>query len=278
VKPTTGSAPINGAEIYYEVAGEGPPVVLVHAGTADSRMWQPTFAELAAQHRVVRYDLRGFGRSALSGGPFSHVADLAGLLDFLDIPTAALVGASYGGGIAIDFCILHPQRVSALLLAAPALGGWEWSEYVRAFGDEEDEALERGDVSRAVELNVHTWVDGPNRAPGQAPGWIAELVTEMQCAAFEEQLRADSQVPQPVQEDALDPPAKERLSEVRVPTLIIVGNQDVSDFLEIANEMVSAIPNARKEVVTAAHMVTMEQPDAFNRLSLHFLGGGSSSG
>src|ERR671936_3184279 len=113
-------------QLHYEVAGAGPPVVFVHAGIADSRMWDAQFASFADDFRVVRYDIAGFGRSPLRGGPFCHWRDLVALLDELRIEQAALVGNSFGGRIALDVAIAAPERVSALVLVAPGLGRWDW--------------------------------------------------------------------------------------------------------------------------------------------------------
>src|SRR5438067_4373907 len=140
--------------VHHEVAGSGPPVVLIHEGIADSRMWNRQLAAYADAFRVVRYDIAGYGRSPLLGGTYSHSRDLLELLDELDIEQAALVGVSLGGRIALDAALAAPERVSALVLVAPGLPDWEWSEQVRRFGAQEDAALEAGDLAGAVELNL----------------------------------------------------------------------------------------------------------------------------
>ena len=142
---------INGAEIFWESAGEGSDVVLIHAGVADGRMWDELFPVLAKKFRCIRYDIRGFGRSTFPGGPYSHVADLDGLFRAADVDSAAVVGASVGGQIAIDFSLVHPGKVTRLVLAASALGGHdEWSPMVREFGGAEDAALDARDIDASV--------------------------------------------------------------------------------------------------------------------------------
>src|SRR5688500_4113635 len=120
----TGMADVNGARIYYEVAGEGEPLVLVHAGIADSRMWDGQLTAFADRNRVIRHDMRGFGMSAMVDGPFSHHDDLRGLLDSLDVERAHLVGCSMGGGAVLDFALGYPQRVVNLVLVGSAVGGF----------------------------------------------------------------------------------------------------------------------------------------------------------
>ena len=126
----TGSVDVPGGSLHYEVAGEGPAVTLIHPGLWDSRTWDPQVPVLVdAAFRVIRYDVRGYGRSSrLTGEPYSHVRDLEALLDFLEVPLTILVGCSMGGAIAIDFTLEHPDRVAALVVAASGLGGFEASE------------------------------------------------------------------------------------------------------------------------------------------------------
>src|SRR5262245_1533030 len=132
----------------------GAPLLLLHAGVADRRMWEPILPRLERDRRVLAPDLRGYGERPLPQGPFSHVDDLVELLDAQRVRRAAVVGASFGGGVALDLALEHQDRVAALVLAAPALAGWDWSQETRAFGGREDELLEAGDVDGAVELNL----------------------------------------------------------------------------------------------------------------------------
>ena len=266
-----GLADIRGAELFWQTAGSGPAVVLIHAGVADHRMWDDLFGRLSEDFRSLRYDLRGFGRSSFPGGLYSHVDDLDALLRTVGMDPVAIVAASSGGQIAIDFALVHPGRVSRLVLVASALGGHEWSEEVRAFANQEDAALEAGDVDAAVELNLRTWVDGRNRAASDVPATVRERVREMQRIAFEKQLRADEQSPPPSSEE-LKPPATMRLAEIETPTLVVVGDRDVADFLTIADVLADEIPNARKVVIPgAAHMVNLEKPEEFSEHAIPFL-------
>jgi pimeloyl-ACP methyl ester carboxylesterase len=124
-----GFAEVNGTRLYYEVAGAGEPIVLIHGFTIDARMWDDQFAPFAAHHRVVRYDMRGFGRSApMDNAPYAHTDDLAALLTHLTVTRAAIVGLSMGGGVAVDFALAYPAMTGALIPVDAALGGHRWSE------------------------------------------------------------------------------------------------------------------------------------------------------
>ncbi len=258
-------ANVDGASLYYEIAGTGRPLVLVHAGIADSRMWDAQWEVFARHYTVIRYDMRGFGRSEMPPAVFSNHQDLHGLLNHLGVGPVALLGASFGGRVAIDFTLAYPDLVSALVLVGAALGGHDWSEEVQRFGAAEDAALEQGDLAAATDLNVRMWVDGPHRSPDQVAPAIRERIREMQLRAFT--LDSPGAESRP-----LDPPAAGRLAEIRAPTLALVGDRDVGDILTIADLLAAQIAGARKALIAgAAHLPSMEQPDLFNRIVLDFL-------
>lgn len=262
----TGFTTIQGAPLYYEVAGEGHPLLLLHAGIADSRMWDEQFPLFAQRYRTIRYDLRGYGQSQFPAGPFAQYEDAAALLHFLGVQKAHVVGISFGGKTALDFTLAHPEMVSSLTVVAPSVSGTQPSEQVRRFNEEENELLEQGDLEAATELNLRLWVDGPGRTPDQVDPTVRQRVYEMQYHAF------TIPMPEGADDIALEPPAISRLSDVQVPTLIIVGDYDLPEKLELARQLASNIPHARYEVIAgAAHMVSMEQPHAFNRIVLDFL-------
>src|ERR1044071_4372018 len=119
----SGFAELNGTKLYYEALGKGPAVVLIHGGLVDSRLWDDQMRPLSKHFRGARYDLRAFGRSAAAAEPFSHLEDLRGLLDFLKVDKATLVGLSLGGIIAADFALEHPGRVERLVLVGSGLRG-----------------------------------------------------------------------------------------------------------------------------------------------------------
>lgn len=257
-----------GVELYAEEAGAGPPVVLIHAGICDSRMWDSQWQSFQRGHRLVRYDLRGFGRSPLSAGRFSHPADLIALLEELELGPAALVGVSLGGGVALQVAVARPELVSALVLVGSGVRGHEWSEHVTRAWEEEEAALERGDLDAAVEVNLRTWVDGPNRSPDDVDPDVRRRVGEMQRRAFEVQLA----VGEPAVEEALVLDVAERLDEISAPALVIVGTEDLPDMHAIAERLARELPSARSaRIEGAAHVPSMERPAEFEALVLPFL-------
>jgi pimeloyl-ACP methyl ester carboxylesterase len=261
-------AELNGAQIAYDVAGNGPAVTLVHAGIADRRMWRDTVPALLTRFTVVTYDQRGFGDSTLPSGPAAYTDDLRALLDHVGVEQTAVVGVSMGGRAALELALLEPQRVTRLVLVGAGLPDWDWSEDMQRFGKEEDEALEAGDLDRAVELNVRFWVDGPRRERGAADPEVRELVGAMQRQAFEVPVPD----PEPTTPPPLDPPASERLGEIAAPTLVVVGDEDVDDMKQIADVLAAGIPGARKVTMPeTAHLPPLERPQEFNRILLDFL-------
>jgi pimeloyl-ACP methyl ester carboxylesterase len=263
----TGFAPINGARLYYEVAGDGSPLVFVHAGIADSRMWDDQFGVFAEHYRVVRYDMRGFGQSQPVPGEFSFSADLHGLLQHLGIEQAHLIGCSMGGSACIDFALEHPNMATALVPVCSAPSGmpYESEGDLPPIIQELIAADEAGDIDRMNDLEVQLWVGGLHRTPDQVDPAIRERVREMNKIALQNGAESTN-------EQALDPPAVDRLSEIQVPTLVIVGEVDVPTTHQAAKLMLEHIPHAQQVVIpNTAHLPNMERPDEFNRTVLDFL-------
>lgn len=254
--------------LHAEVAGEGPAVALVHEGIGDSRMWDPQWEPWSRSFRLLRVDLRGFGRSPLPPEKFSNARDLIAALDEHGFERAALVGGSLGGRVVLEVAVARPDLVSGLVLVAPGLPGHEWSEEVRASWEEEEAAYEARDVDRAVEVNLRVWVDGPGRRPEDVDPGLRARVAEMQRRAFELQF----EVGDDAEEELLVPELAERLAEVGVPTLLVVGEEDLSDLHVIARRIAGAIAGARLETIPdTAHVPNMERPREFDELVLPFL-------
>lgn len=257
---------VQSASLYYEVAGEGHPLLLLHEGIADSRMWDEQFPIFAQHYRTIRYDLRGYGSTHWHSGTFAAYDDPAALFHALGVQKAHVLGVSYGGRVALDFALAHPELVASLILVAPAVSGEEPSEDILHFFEQEDALVEKGDLAGATELNMRFWVDGPHRSPDQVNPSVRQRVYEMQYHAF------TIPMPEVMDEQELEPPAITRLAEVHVPTLVVVGDLDRPEKVEICQQLATSIPHARSEVmVGAAHMPTMEQPGEFTRLVLDFL-------
>jgi pimeloyl-ACP methyl ester carboxylesterase len=257
---------LRGEKIYYEEDGTGLPLLLLHAGVADSRMWAAQVEALAPHYRVIRCDLRGYGNSPLPNGAFAYHEDVAALLDALNIDAAWIVGASFGGRVAVDFALTYPQRVDGLILAAPLLSGYEPGESIQAFGEEEDTLLEDGDLDGATELNLRMWVDGPFRRADQVDPQVRAGVAEMQRHAF------NMEIPEKVAVHPIDPPAMARLPEIHAPTLILVGDLDVAEVVEFAETLAQVIPNAQQRTIPGvAHLPNMEAPQIFNEAVEQFI-------
>jgi 3-oxoadipate enol-lactonase len=253
--------------LYHEVEGSGPTVVFIHEGIVDSRVWNPQWASFGA-YRRVRFDLRGFGRSPIGSLPLTYARDVAELLDELGVSGAALVGGSLGGRIALELAIGRPDLVGGLVLVGAGLPGHEWSEVVRAYGQAEDEAVARGDLEEATEVNLRMWVDGPGRGPADVDPAVREAVREMQRRALELQA--------PFWEELDEKPLVEdvgaRLGEVRVPTLVLVGEEDAADIHSIGDRLAREIPGARRaSIARTAHVPSLERPADFDALVLDFL-------
>lgn len=257
-------AAVNGTRLYYEVAGDGPPVALVHGFTLDTRMWDDQFLPLAERYRVVRYDARGFGRSDLpTGEPYGHQDDLRALLDHLGIGAAAVIGLSMGGGIAADYALAYPDRATALVLIDAAIGGHRWSaEWDAAVGP-----VWRGAREEGIPVAKGRWLALDLFAPANEQSAVGARLGEMV---------GDYSGWHWVNRDpgrGVKPPAMERLGELIAPTLAIVGERDLPDFHAIAARLGEGAPLARVVTVPGAgHMANMEDPAAVNRLLLDFLG------
>lgn len=257
-------ATINGARIHYERAGQGLPLIFLHAGVADSRMWEPQVEAFAKHFDVVRPDARGFGQSDLPPGRWSPVADVLGLIDELDLKPAHLVGCSMGGGAAIDFAIEHGERISKLVLVGPGVSGVDFGarhpELVA-----EMEAVERtGDHKAIVEADARLWLDGLRRPTGYVKDPVRKLFFEMNSNVDPDWDRA------PIEQ--IEPPAAERLHEITAPTLVVVGDEDAPPIFDAVELLMEKIPHARKAVIhDAAHLPNLEHPHEFNRIVLEFL-------
>ncbi|MEP6973633.1 MAG: alpha/beta hydrolase [Actinomycetota bacterium] len=261
-----GSLDVAGGSLFYEMAGEGPVVTLIHPGLWDSRTWDLQVPVLLdAGFRVLRYDVRGYGRSSrLTGEPYSNVRDLAALLDALDVTQTLLVGCSMGGAIAIDLTLEHPNRVQALVVAASGLGGFEPLEEENDWWEVRegpiDAAIEAGDLTRAEDLRLEIW------APLGTSDDAGRRIREIAFDNIHEMTMDES-----VQEE-LDPPAAMRLGEIDVPTLVLIAEHD-PPFMRRCGELIAqGVLGARSVTIEGAdHVVNLRQPEAFDRAVLPFL-------
>jgi len=238
--------------------GVGDPLVLIHAGIADARMWQPQVDRFAGEWRMVRPDLRGFGKTAHSEGGYRHATDLVELFDDLGLPSAVVVGASMGGGVAIDFVLEEPDLVRGLVLIGPTYDGFH-------FLDEElfdqwrllTDIYEAGRLDEAAALEADIWL-GMNASPE-----VKRAVIEMVRLSYDHG---------EIEEKEIDSPASQRLGELKIPTLIVLGEVDRIDIARASDELINSIPHARLVTMPgAAHLPNLEQPDVFNTILAEFL-------
>jgi 3-oxoadipate enol-lactonase len=273
LNPVSGFVDVEGGKLYYEVAGEGHPLVLIHASVGNRTMWDGHFEELAKKYRVIRYDTRSYGKTTTEAVSYSNRQDLLDLLDHLGVDKAYLIGVSRGGQIAIDFTLEHPERVDALIPVAAGLSGYdlesndlvpahEWEAFNRM-----EELYEKGEFVKFAEMEAYHCVDGPGQPKGRADSGVLERVLAMNTENFTREEAKPTARP-------LDPPAAGRLGEIKVPTLIFAGDLDETISTLMADALEAGIPGARKVVFhDTAHMLNMEKPEEFNRTVLEFLEG-----
>lgn len=249
--------PAENAVLMAEVVGEGPAVVLLHAGVADRRSWRAVAEALSDRFKMVSYDRRGFGDTTYETGPHSDLDDLVAVMEAVGARDALLVGSSMGGLIALDAALALPDRVRGLVLVAPAVSGAELEvddppevlELARLIGAAE----ERGDVDEVNRLEAHYWLDGPTSAEGRVRGAARELFLDMNGRA----LRAEDPG-----EERPRPPAWPRLEAVALPTLVLTCELDEPSGTALAAAAAERIPGATlRELSGVAHLPQVERPE-----------------
>jgi pimeloyl-ACP methyl ester carboxylesterase len=251
------------ARLYYEERGRGVALIMIHGGGLDRRNWDDQFNVLAERYQVIRYDARNHGLSQGEPETFSHHEDLYRLMNSLGIPEAVIIGLSMGGYIAIDFALAHPEKVMALIPVSPGLTGYEFKD--RQVIENNKRISEAKDLDEAVEYIMRSWTAGPYRSPEQIDPGVRNRAREMYTATYQNWRRGN-------REERLKPEAIGRLAEIRVPTLVVVGDLDMPGILEIASLIEKNVASAKKSVIRgAAHLVNMEKPKEFNQVVLDFL-------
>lgn len=248
---------VNGARLWYDEAGNGAAVLLVHGGLGDSGLWEPVAPLLAERFRTVRTDLRFFGRSTGPAVSWSWQDDVVGVLDALGIERAALVGLSLGGRIALDVAVAHPDRLWAVVGVAPALAGHDGEPYTEEQGERYEAAEAAGDLDAAMDVDFEVW------APLGADDRIRQLWRATPDAN-----------PLPDGVEPLEPagaPAKERLGELAVPTLVVTAKHDPPGFREIGPLVAEAAPDARHVELDSDHYMPLREPELVARTLLAFL-------
>lgn len=260
----SGYVEVDGGKLYYQSAGVGENIILIHDGLVHNVIWDQQFLEFAKTNHVVRYDRRGYGNSPVATAPFSNVEDLNQLFIQLNIEKAAVFGMSAGGGLAIDFTLKYPEKVNALVLVGAVVNGFPYTPHMTNRGG-------HFDFRSAKYLILDNFI--------QYFGWEDPYeVYPENIKAKETLLKVLKANPQNADgkkhrfEKQPERSAVKYLSEIKVPTLVIVGEFDIPDVHFHAGAITSGIPNARIQVVSkAAHLVPLEQPDVFNETALRFI-------
>lgn len=260
-----GFAAVNGVKLHYQITGVGASVVLVHSGITDSRSWEPQLPAFTKKYRVLSYDMRGFGQSDIAHGKYSSSEDLAGVMSAAGIGPAALLGVSVGGSAVLDTALQHPEMVTALILVGSGISGRKHSTAYDQMIDEIDELVVEKGLDAAIDREMEVWLYGRGRT-------AADVDPQLRAAVREMDFYNSARYPPDAEPQRIQPPAVGRLSEIRVPTLVIVGDRDVDDVRDAAEELQRGIPGARLVVMPGvAHVPNMEQPEEFNRIVLDFL-------
>ena len=249
---------------------EGVPILALHPGVGDSRIWQscgPGWAD--AGHRVVAYDRRGFGASRWREEPHDDLVDLRAVTQATATRPAVVVGNSRGGGLALDLALAHPAEVLGLVLIAPSPSGFPADEWPTTEAEDEQDALveaatEAGDLDELNRLEVRYWLDGTEQPEGRVTGPARDLMIDMNSRA----LRAE-----PVGEPAAHPPVWPLLEEIDTPTLVVGGEHDLIGMAVVCTRLAERLPNARLETIAdSAHCPSLDQPERLTDLVLDFLG------
>jgi 3-oxoadipate enol-lactonase len=264
----TGYAEVDGGRLYYETSGSGPAIVLIHAGFLDLRMWDPQIPVFSKTNRVIRYDVRGFGKSDIARNTYSDYKDLRALMYHLRVKTASLVGVSNGGRIAADFAVEYPSMLDRLVLVSPGMSGYKssgpeedkmWEEFDKQMKSQEV-AVREGRAIDAVEMDVNAW------ASAQTPV-NRERIRQIALDNFHVQIENPWKLQVPP-----EPRTFERLSKIRTPTLVIIGDRDVPPQILLTDNIHSHIPGSKRVLIPGGdHLANMSKPHEFNIAVLQFL-------
>jgi 3-oxoadipate enol-lactonase len=250
----------DGGKLFYEITGKGENIVLLHDGMVDREIWDEQFPVLAKNYRVARYDRRGYGKSSDPQAPYSNIDDLNQLFIQLKIDKAIIFGMSSGGGLAIDFTLKYPAKVSALVLVGAVVSGYGYSPHMLNRGGH----MNRTEVLSDLQKTIHYFIwDDPYEIYSENIK-AKEKVMKLMEANLHEEKGVSVKPP--------DRPAARFLSEIKVPTLVLVGEYDIPDVHAHAGVIEFGIPDAKREIILkSGHLIPLEQPEAFNESVLRFM-------
>jgi len=268
----SGLIPVDGVRFYYELFGSGSPVVLVPGEVADSRIWNDQVAAFAERYQVVRFDLRGSGRSESGTEPFTYVSDMATVLRTLHVDPAYLVGIADGATLAVEYALDYPHQVKALVLVGPTIRGYVPAtispEALESF-NEFFSHVTGATLEERLQQFIETSFSMPEYSPArpEARERARTIATE-----YAQRLLADPTWTERRQHVWLEPPAFQRLSEIHVPTLMVVRGPLMLGAQQTVEALSQAIAGAKVVTMPAeSTMINMDQPEVFNRIVLDFL-------
>ena len=259
----SGYIKVDGGNLFYEMAGTGKNIVLLHDGLIDRQVWDNQFLFLAKDYRVIRYDRLGYGKSSNPQSSYSNVDNLYQLFEQLDIDNAIVFGMSAGGGVSIDFTLKHPERVNGLILVGAVVSGFGYTSHMLNRGGHLDPSL------------------SPN---SNLKEFITYFATEDPYEIYYKNITAKEKALKLIVADSLawvtrhqfyvppERPAAKFLSEINIPVLVLVGEFDIPDVHSHAGVIEFGIPHATREIVqNSGHLIPLEQPESFNSKVLRFL-------
>jgi len=251
IEKHSGHLDVSGGKIYYEECGSGASIVLLHDGLMHSVTWDAVWEPLCRKYHVVRYDRRGYGRSDAPKAQFTPTEDLQKLLAQLNVQQAVVAGNSSGASLAIDFALAHPESVEGLFLIGPVVNGKDVSQSFIDRGRKNNEPLDNGDVKAAAE----NWSNDPyivgERHDAARKKLRETLIDNAQNLRYTGEFETRN-----------EKPSVSRLGEVHVPTLILVGELDISDVHAHAGAIEEGIAGAQRDVIiNSGHLVQLEQPE-----------------
>ena len=265
---TSGYIAVGPDKIFYDLAGQGPVIVLIHDGNIHREVWDDQFLYFAKNHKVIRYDRRGYGRSSAATVPYTNLDDLNALFTELKIDKACLMGMSMGGRLAVDFALRYPEKVTALVLVGAPVGGFPYTSHMTDRGGHQPQFDTTDPAKYLAQARLYYVTEDPY------------TIYSENAAAKEKAKRLVLENPRHPGVSRNEPPeivpAYKRLGEIKVPTLILVGEFDIPDVHAHAGALNAGIPGSRRDIIKqAAHLVPLEQPEAFNKIVADFLAGTS---
>lgn len=257
-----GYAQLSNVKMYYEMAGEGEALLLIHGIDSDSRLWDDQFEAFSRLYKTIRFDLRGFGHTPMPPGDFQLLDDLRDLLDELKVESAHILGYSYGGTVAPSFALKYPNKVKSLILTGAGLVGHTWSEEVAHYFKSFQEAFQARNTEEMMRLLKWKSVYGPYR--------VEDGLTSI-CNKLERMFAHALSIPREGRPLPTGDP-RGQLEQITVPTLILTGELDFADYHQIADFYTKQIPDSSAIIIPGvAHLMNLENPPEFNRLVLDFL-------